>query len=113
MKMHLIAMAVLVVSSSVAPAHAQTTYKCTDSSGEITYSGKQCSSLGLKEIGEVRDRLSVVPGSAPAARGAPTARASAQSRGAGRNSNRDGNEAASPTTQAPPAIVVPAPTARR
>jgi len=47
----------LLLSSGLA---AQT-FKCTDAHGKITYSGKQCSDLGLKDAGEVKDRLNVQP----------------------------------------------------
>jgi len=40
-------------------------FKCTDKSGKVTYSSTKCSELGLKDAGEVRDRLQVTP--APAA----------------------------------------------
>lgn len=40
-------------------------FKCTDKAGKITYSSTKCSELGLKDAGEVRDRLQVSP--APAA----------------------------------------------
>src|SRR2546430_15665440 len=52
-------------------------FKCTDAAGKITYSGTQCSELGLKDAGEVKDRLNVnpaqrrpaaTPSSAPAAK---------------------------------------------
>lgn len=40
-------------------------YKCTDGSS-ITYSSSSCEKIGLKPGGEVRDRLTVVPGAQPA-----------------------------------------------
>lgn len=40
---------------------AAQTYKCTNEFGKITYSGKKCSELGLKDAGEVKDRLNINP----------------------------------------------------
>jgi uncharacterized protein DUF4124 len=37
------------------------TFKCVDALGKITYSGKKCSELGLKDAGEVKDRLNINP----------------------------------------------------
>src|SRR4051812_5820380 len=53
----------LLLSGAVA---AQTTFKCTDAAGKVTYSNTQCSKLGLKDAGEVKDRINVNPSSAPA-----------------------------------------------
>jgi uncharacterized protein DUF4124 len=44
---------------------AAQTFKCTDALGKITYSGKKCSELGLKDAGEVKDRLNVQPAYQP------------------------------------------------
>ena len=44
---------------------AAQTFKCTDAAGKITYSGKKCSELGLKDAGEVKDRLNVNPAYRP------------------------------------------------
>ena len=44
---------------------AAQTYKCTDANGRITYSGKKCSELGLKDAGEVKDRLNINPAYQP------------------------------------------------
>jgi hypothetical protein len=41
------------------------TYKCTDAYGKITYSGKKCSDLGLKDAGEVKDQIQSAPGYRP------------------------------------------------
>ena len=46
---------------------AAQTFKCTDTGGKITYSGKKCSELGLKDAGEVKDRLNVNPAFRPPA----------------------------------------------
>lgn len=47
---------------------AAQTFKCTDAAGKITYSGKKCSELGLKDAGEVKDRLNINPAYQPPAR---------------------------------------------
>jgi cell division septation protein DedD len=52
-----LAVSALLLSSGLA---AQT-FKCVDALGKITYSGKQCKDLGLKDAGEVKDRLNVQP----------------------------------------------------
>ncbi len=44
-----------------AQAAAQDMYKCKDAAGKITYSGKECSLLGLTSAGEVTGRASVTP----------------------------------------------------
>jgi hypothetical protein len=41
------------------------TFKCTDAAGKITYSGTSCKDLGLKDAGEVKDRLNVNPAYRP------------------------------------------------
>src|SRR5215470_17017611 len=41
------------------------TYKCTDANGKITYSGKKCSDLGLKDAGEVKDQIQTTPAYRP------------------------------------------------
>jgi hypothetical protein len=52
-------------------------FKCTDAAGKITYAGTTCSELGLKDAGEVKDRLQVTP--APPARPASKSTASSSS----------------------------------
>ncbi|HYU68922.1 MAG TPA: hypothetical protein VEL09_06280 [Burkholderiales bacterium] len=47
---------------------AAQTFKCTSPAGKITYSGTKCSELGLKDAGEVKDRLNVNPAYRPPAR---------------------------------------------
>ena len=47
---------------------AAQTFKCTDAAGKITYSGIKCSELGLKDAGEVKDRVNVNPAYRPPAR---------------------------------------------
>ncbi len=46
---------------------AAQTFKCTNAAGKITYSGTNCSELGLKDAGEVKDRLNVNPAYRPPA----------------------------------------------
>jgi hypothetical protein len=46
---------------------AAQTFKCTNAAGKITYSGMKCSELGLKDAGEVKDRLNVNPAYRPPA----------------------------------------------
>jgi hypothetical protein len=48
-------------------------FKCADKAGKITYSSTRCSDIGLRDAGEIRDRLQVTP-APPAARpaAAPT-----------------------------------------
>ena len=36
-------------------------FKCVNDAGKVTYSSSVCSSLGLKDAGEVRDQLNVSP----------------------------------------------------
>jgi hypothetical protein len=61
---------------------AAQTFKCTNAAGKITYSGTKCSELGLKDAGEVKDRVNVNLAYRPPARAiesqpspAPAARA--------------------------------------
>jgi hypothetical protein len=44
---------------------AAQTFKCTNAAGKITYSGTSCGELGLKDAGEVEDRLNVSPAYLP------------------------------------------------
>ena len=46
-------------------AAAAQTFKCTNAAGKITYSNTKCSDLGLRDAGEVRDRLNVNPAYRP------------------------------------------------
>jgi len=36
-------------------------FKCADARGKITYTGTKCSELGLKDVGEVPERINVSP----------------------------------------------------
>ena len=46
---------------------AAQTFKCTNAAGKITYSGTDCREHGLKDAGEVKDRLNVNPAYRPPA----------------------------------------------
>ena len=46
---------------------AAQTFKCANAAGKVTYSGTKCSELGLKDAGEVKDRLNVNPAYRPPA----------------------------------------------
>ncbi len=61
-KLILAASALLLSSELVAQ-----TFKCTNAAGRITYSGTNCSELGLKDAGEVKDRVNVNPAYKPPA----------------------------------------------
>ena len=50
------AMALLFCTGAIAQ-----TYKCTNAAGKVTYSSTQCSDLGLKDAGEVRNQINVSP----------------------------------------------------
>jgi hypothetical protein len=56
---------------------AAQTFKCTNAAGKITYSGTNCKELGLKDAGEVKDRLNVNPAYRPSARETTSPRSSA------------------------------------
>jgi hypothetical protein len=40
-------------------------FKCTDKAGKVTYSSVKCGDLGLKDAGEVKDRIQVTPAPSP------------------------------------------------
>jgi hypothetical protein len=48
-----------------AAAVAQTMYKCTDAQRRITYSNEACEKQGLKDAGQVADRVTTMPFTAP------------------------------------------------
>jgi len=48
-----------------AGAAAQTTYKCKDKAGKVTYTSTECSLIGLIPAGEVADRLNTSPAYKP------------------------------------------------
>ncbi|HZQ71305.1 MAG TPA: DUF4124 domain-containing protein [Burkholderiales bacterium] len=55
-----------VLLALLVPAHAQVLYKCQDAQQRITYSNVRCEEQGLKKLGEVQERVTVLP--RPAAR---------------------------------------------
>jgi len=64
--MNRIAKLILAASVSLLSGElAAQTYKCVDAAGKITYAGKSCKELGLKDAGEVKDRLNVNPAYRP------------------------------------------------
>lgn len=70
-------LAIVALLSGLVPtaiANAQSLYKCADATGRITYASEACEKQGLKEVGPVRDRTTVVPGSPAAKAGAQDAR---------------------------------------
>ena len=67
--MNEIAKLILAVSASLLSGElAAQTFKCTNTAGKITYSDSKCSEIGLKDAGEVKDRLNVNPAYRPPAR---------------------------------------------
>ena len=99
--MNEIAKLILAASASLLSGElAAQTFKCTNADGKITYSGTKCSELGLKDAGEVKDRLNVNPAYQPPARaiGSPPSPAPA---------------ANAPNTETPAASVEPAAPERR
>ena len=65
-------------------------FKCTDAAGKISYTSMKCSDLGLKDAGEVKDRIQVTP-APPAQTGMPP-----------RTSPQSAEEPAKPATAAEP-----------
>jgi hypothetical protein len=61
-----IARRVLIVAALLVsgPVAAQT-FKCTNAAGKVTYSSTKCGDLGLKDAGEVPDRINVNPAYRP------------------------------------------------
>lgn len=49
-------------------------FKCTDKAGKMTYTSRPCQEFGLKDGGEIKDRLQVTPAPPPSVR--PAARPS-------------------------------------
>jgi hypothetical protein len=54
-------------------------FKCTDKAGKVTYSGTKCADLGLKDVGEVKDRIQVTPAPPESAAPPPPSGARVQS----------------------------------
>ncbi len=53
---------------------AAQTFKCTNAAGKVTYSSSRCAELGLKDAGEVQDRIQVTPAPPAQTVGSPPAR---------------------------------------
>lgn len=57
------------------------TYKCLDAAGKVTYSSTTCDLLGMRDAGEVRDRVNTAPAQKvaprPASASAPAAASAA------------------------------------
>jgi len=79
---------------------AAQTFKCANAAGKITYSGTKCCELGLKDAGEVKDRLNVNPAYRPPARAIESPRSPAPA-------------ARVPDTETPPAAAEPVKPERR
>jgi hypothetical protein len=86
-----IAVGLLVVAADDAAAQM---FKCTDAAKKVTYSNVPCSQQGLKDAGQVQDRIQVTPAFSPPAATAP-ARARPQS-------NEKPTAGAAPTEPAAP-----------
>lgn len=58
---------IVVAVAVLLPWHevAAQMFKCTDAAGKISYSTTECSALGLKDAGEVKDRLNTSPAYRP------------------------------------------------
>ena len=54
----LVLAALVLIASREAAAQM---FKCTDASGRTTYSSTKCSELGLKDAGEVSQRIQITP----------------------------------------------------
>jgi hypothetical protein len=54
-----IAALVSIVALLLSGAVAAQTFKCTNAAGKVTYSNTRCAELGLKDAGEVKDRLNI------------------------------------------------------
>lgn len=66
---------------------AAQTFKCTNAAGKITYSGTNCSELGLKDAGEVKDQLNVTPAYRPPAQAVESPHRSAPAASESPNTN--------------------------
>jgi len=55
------ALIALLAAASVL-AHAESVVKCMDAAGKVTYSNIRCEDQGLRLVGAVNDRTSVMPG---------------------------------------------------
>ena len=66
---------IVVAIAVLLPCHevAAQMFKCADAAGKISYSSTECSALGLKDAGEVKDRINTSPAYKPPPRSAPSA----------------------------------------
>lgn len=56
----------LAASTALFAASAQAqTYKCRNAAGKVTYTSQECRNLGLRDAGEVADKLNVTPAVRP------------------------------------------------
>ena len=60
-----------IAGLTLCQAAAAQMFKCTDATGKITYSSQTCAEMGLKDAGEVKDRLQITPAPPPMKRTAP------------------------------------------
>lgn len=51
---------------------AAQTFKCTDKAGKVVYTNSRCAELGLKDAGEVKERVNVTPAIQPTVRPSQT-----------------------------------------
>ncbi|MEA3192537.1 MAG: hypothetical protein QOD26_870 [Betaproteobacteria bacterium] len=71
---------IVVAVAVLLPCHeaAAQTFKCTDAAGKVTYASSRCAELGLKDAGEVKERIQVTPAPPqPAPRPSPASAARA------------------------------------
>jgi uncharacterized protein DUF4124 len=62
----------LVAAASLLPGAAGAqTFKCMDKAGKVTYTNVKCADLGLKDAGEVPDRINLNPAYQPPRRTEP------------------------------------------
>ncbi len=57
--------ALFAAASLVCGAGSAQTFKCTDKNGKVTYTNVKCGDLGLREAGEVPDRININPAHQP------------------------------------------------
>ena len=74
---HAFAIAGVLLAVAAPDAVAQL-FKCSDAAGKVTYSSAACNTLGLKDAGQIQDRIQVTPAFQPPAQ--PAARRSSEDR---------------------------------
>jgi len=72
---------IAVALAVLLPCHevAAQLFKCSDAAGKISYTGTKCSDLGLRDAGEVKDRIQITPAPPAQTSGSPSPRTSQQS----------------------------------